>query len=131
MEDRKTTDYYAAQRHLQSAMIGDTPVKTVQNRQYIDNVSDYDSERYRIIKSVCHKLDLGPSSLPGAQQHTTVETAAAIERQDNKKGEFKAHICHAHRDGGNSQGGTRHSLPPARRQGGFNSNDQLNSSTER
>ena len=40
-------------------------------------------------------------------------------------------ICHAHRDGGSSQGSTRHSLPPVRRRGGFNSNDQLNSSTER
>ena len=28
-----------------------------------------------------------------------------------------------HRDGGGSQGGTRHSMPPARRQGGFNFND--------
>ena len=91
MEDRQITDYYAAQRHIQSAMMGDTPVKTVQNRQYIDNLSDYDSERYRISKSVCHKLDLGANSLPGAQQHTTVETAAAIEMQDNKKGDFKAH----------------------------------------
>ena len=40
-------------------------------------------------------------------------------------------ICRAHRDGGSSQGGTRYSLPPARRRGSFNSNDQLNSSTER
>ena len=92
MEEWKTTDYYTAQRHLQSTMMGVTPVKTVQNRQYIDNVSNYDSEHYRILKSVCHKLDLGPRSLPGAQQHTTVETATAIERQDNKKGKFKAHI---------------------------------------
>ena len=52
MEDRQITDYYEAQRHIQSAMMGDTPVKTVQNRQYIDNVSDYDSEHYRILKSV-------------------------------------------------------------------------------
>ena len=72
--------------------MGDTPVKSVQNRQYIDNVSDYDSEHYRISKSVCHKLDLGPISLPGAQQHTTVETAAALEIQDNTKGDFEAHI---------------------------------------
>ena len=36
-----------------------------------------------------------------------------------------------HQDGGDSQGGTRHSLPLARRRGGFNFNDQLNSSTER
>ena len=79
MEDRLITDYYEAQRHIQNAMMGDTLIKTVQNRQYINNVSDYDSEHYRISKSVCHKLDLGPISLPGAQQHTTVETAAAIE----------------------------------------------------
>ena len=92
MEDRQITDYYEAQRHIQSPMMGDIPIKTVQNRQYIDNVSDYDSEHYRISKSVCHKLDLGPISLPGAQQHTTVETAAAIKMQDNKKGNFKAHM---------------------------------------
>ena len=92
MEDRQITDYYEAQRHIQSAMMGDTPVKTVQNRQYIDNVSDYDSEHYRISKSVRHKLDLGPISLLGAQQHTTVETAAALEIQDNTKGDFKAHM---------------------------------------
>ena len=55
--------HYQAQRHIQSAMMGDTPVKTVQNRQYIDNVSDYDSELHRISKSVCHKLDLGPIRL--------------------------------------------------------------------
>ena len=92
MEDRHITDYYEAQRHIQSAMMGDTLVKTVQNRQYIDNVSNYDSEHYRILKSVCHKLDLGPISLLGAQQHTTVETAAALEMQDNIKGDFKVHM---------------------------------------
>ena len=92
MEDRQITDYYKAQRHIQSTMMGDTQIKTEQNRQYIDNVFDYDSEHYRISKSVCHKLDLGPISLLGAQQHTTVETAAAIEMQDNKKGDFKAHM---------------------------------------
>ena len=35
MEDRQITDYYEAQRHIQSTMMVDTPVKTVQNRQYI------------------------------------------------------------------------------------------------
>ena len=73
-------------------MMGNTPVKTVQNRQCIDNVSDYDSEHYRITKSVRHRLDLGPISLLGAQQHTTVESAAALKRQDNIEGKFKAHI---------------------------------------
>ena len=73
-------------------MIGDTPVKTVQNRQCIDNVSDYDSEHHRITKSVCHRLDLGPISLLGAYQHTTVESATALKRQYKIEGKFKAHI---------------------------------------
>ena len=92
MEDRQITDYYEAQRHIQSAMMGDTPVKTVQNRQYIDNMSDYDSEHHRISKSVCHRLDLGPISHLGAQQHTTVETAASLKIQDKIEGKFKAHM---------------------------------------
>ena len=92
MKDRQINDFYEARRHIQSAMMGDTPVKTVQNRQYIDNVSDYDSEHYRITKSVHHRLDLGPISLLGAQQHTTVELAAALKRQDKIEGKFKAHI---------------------------------------
>ena len=92
MEDRQINDFYKARRHIQSAMMGDTPVKTVQNRQCIDNVSDYDSELHRITKSVCHRLDLGPISLPGVQQHITVEAAAALKRQDKIEGKFKAHI---------------------------------------
>ena len=63
----------------------------MQNRQYIDNVSDYDSEHHRILKSVHHRLDLGPISLLGAQQHTTVEAAAALKRQDKIEDKFKAH----------------------------------------
>ena len=86
MEDRQINDFYEAQRHIQSAMMGDTPVKKVQNRQCIDNVSDYDSEHYRISKSVCHRLDLGPNGLLGAQQHTTVESAAALKIQDKIEG---------------------------------------------
>ena len=53
---------------------------------------DYDSEHHRISKSVHHRLDLGPISLPGAQQHTTVESAPALNRQDKIEGKFKAHI---------------------------------------
>ena len=52
MEDRQINDFYEARRHIQSTMMGDTPVKTVQNRQCIDNVSDYDSEHHRISVSV-------------------------------------------------------------------------------
>ena len=92
MEDRQITNFYKAQRHIQSAMMGDTPVKTVQNRQYIDNVSDYDSEHHRISKSVHHRLDLGPISLLGAQQHITVEAAAALKIQDKIEANFKVHM---------------------------------------
>ena len=41
---------------------------------------------------MCHRLDLGPIRLPGAQQHTTVESAAALKIQDKIEGKFKAHM---------------------------------------
>ena len=82
MEDKQNEEYYKAWRQIHSAIMGDTPVKTVHNRQYIDNISAYDSDLQRISKSVCHKLDLGLNSLLGAQQYTTVEAAAAIKAQD-------------------------------------------------
>ena len=66
MEYKQIYDYYEAWRHIQSAMEGDTPVKTGQNRQCIDNVRDYDREHDRVLNSVCHRLDLGPNMLPGA-----------------------------------------------------------------
>ena len=73
-------------------MEGDTPVKTGQNRQCIDNISDYDREHVRILKSVHHRLDLGPNMLPGAQQHTTVESAAALTIQDKIEGKYDENI---------------------------------------
>ena len=82
MEDKQNEEYYKAQRQIHSAIMGDTPVKTVHNRQYIDNTSAYDSELQRISKSVHHKLDLGPNSLLGAQEYTTVAAAAALKAQD-------------------------------------------------
>ena len=92
MEYKQIYDYYKAQRHIQSAMEGDTPIKTGQNRQCIDNVRDYDREHDRILNSVCHRLDLGPNMLPGAQQHTTVESAAALRIQDKTKGKYDENI---------------------------------------
>ena len=67
MGDRQIDEYYKAQRQIHSAIMGDTPERTVYNRQYIDNISAYDSEVQRTSKSVHHKLDLGPNSLPGSQ----------------------------------------------------------------
>ena len=92
MEDRQINDFYEAQRHIQSTMMGDTPVKTGQNRQCIDNVSDYDREHHRIFMSVHHRLDLGPNMLLGAQQHTTVESAAALKIQDKIEGKYNENM---------------------------------------
>ena len=88
MEDRQINDYYEARRHIQSTMKGDTPIKTGQNRQCIDNITDYDREHNRIYMSVHHRLDLGHKMLPGAQQHTTVESAAALKIQDKIEGKY-------------------------------------------
>ena len=83
-------------RHIQSAMEGDTPIKTGQNRQCIDNVRDYDRQHDRILNSVHHRSDLGPNMLPGAQQHTTVESAAALTIQDKTKGKYDENIDNVH-----------------------------------
>ena len=92
MEDRLINDFYEARKHIQNAMMGDTPVNTVQNRQCIDNVSDYDREHHRIFKSVHHRLDLGPNMLLGAQQHTTVESAAALKIPEKIEGKDKTNM---------------------------------------
>ena len=88
MEDRQINDFYEARRHIQSTMKGGTPVKTGKNRQCIDNITDYDREHNRIFKSVHHRLDLGPKMLLGAQQHTALESAAALKIQDKIEGKY-------------------------------------------
>ena len=95
MEYKQTSDYYEAWRHIQSTMEGDTPIKTGQNRQCIDNVRDYDREYNRILNSVHHTLDLGPNMLPGAQQYTTVDSAAALSIQEKFKGKYEDNLCNA------------------------------------
>ena len=91
IEDKQNEEYYKVQRQIHNAIMGDTPVKTAHNRQYIDNISTYESDLQRISKSVCHKLDLGQNSLLGAQQYTTVKAAAAIKVQDKKI--LQKYIC--------------------------------------
>ena len=92
MEYKQICDYYEARRHIQSTMEGDTPIKTSQNRQCIDNVRDYDREYDRILNSVHHTLDLGPNMLLGGQQYTTVELAAALSIQEKFKGKYDENI---------------------------------------
>ena len=51
-----------------------------------------------------HKLDLGPISLLGAQQYTTVEAAAAMKTQDNSmKVQDTENALKAHMQNGNGQ----------------------------
>ena len=95
MEYKQTRDYYEARRHIQSTMEGDTPIKTGQNRQCIDNIRDYDREYNRILNLVHHALDLGPNMLPGAQQYTTVDSAAAVSIQEKFKGKYEDNLCNA------------------------------------
>ena len=103
MEDRQINDYYEAWRHVQSATKVDTPIKTGQNKQCIDNITDYDREHNRIYKSVHHRLDLGHKMLPGAQQYTTVESAAALKIQDKIEGKYDENMC-------NTNGQCRHEM---------------------
>ena len=95
MKHKQIHDYYEAQRHIQSTMEGDTPTKTSQNRHCIDKVRDYNREYDRILNSVHHRLDLGPNTLPGVQQYTTVESAAALSIQEKFKGKYDDNICNA------------------------------------
>ena len=92
MQYGQTHDYYEAQIHIQSTMEADTPIKTSQNRQYIDNVRDYDRQHDRILESVHHRLDLGPHMLLGVQQYTTVESAAALNIKEKFKGKYYENI---------------------------------------
>ena len=55
-------------------------------------MSDYDREHHRIFKSVCHRFELGPNMLPRAQQHTTVESAAALKIQDKIEGKYNENM---------------------------------------
>ena len=64
---------------------------------------DYDREHNRIYKSVHHRLDLGHKMLLGAQQHTTVESAAALKIQDKIEGKYDENMC-------NTNGQYRHEM---------------------
>ena len=103
MEDKQIEEYYKAQRQIHSAIMGDTPVKTAHNSTLITYLLMIVSYK-EISKSVCHKLDLGPNSLLGAQQFTTVEAAAAIKAQDKvMKVQDKENVLKAHMSNNNGQ----------------------------
>ena len=76
--------YRSEQRQIFKAMTQDTPVKSIHNSAYIDDIIAYDKEVQRISKVVHCKLDLGQNSLPGAQLHSTGRPAAAIVLQNKR-----------------------------------------------
>ena len=55
-------------KEIQNELYKDTPVKTEDNKPYIDNIDAYNRDRALIIQSLSYRLGLGQHSLPGAQQ---------------------------------------------------------------
>ena len=77
-ENEQNDRYRSEQRQIHKAMTQDTPVKTIHNSAYIDDIIAYDKEIQRISKAVCYKLDLSQNSLLGAQMYNTARPATAI-----------------------------------------------------
>ena len=57
-----------SRKEIQDKLYKDTPVKTENNKPYIDNIDAYNRDRALITKSLSDRLGLGQNSLPGAQQ---------------------------------------------------------------
>ena len=57
-----------SRKEIQDELYKDTPVKTENNKPYIDNIDTYNRDRAPITKSLSDMLGLGQNSLPGAQQ---------------------------------------------------------------
>ena len=55
-------------KEIQSELFKDTPVKTEDNKPYMDNIDAYNRDRAQITQSLSDRLGLGHNSLLGAQQ---------------------------------------------------------------
>ena len=55
-------------KEIQDELYKDTPVKTEDNKPYIDNIDTYNRDRALITQSLSDRLGLGQNSLPGAHQ---------------------------------------------------------------
>ena len=55
-------------KEIQDKIYKDTPVKTENNKPYINNIDAYNRDRALITKSLSDRLGLGQNSLLGAQQ---------------------------------------------------------------
>ena len=59
-------------KEIQGGLYKDTPVKTENNKLYIDNIDTYNRDRALITKSLSDRLGLGLNSLLRAQQVSIV-----------------------------------------------------------
>ena len=55
-------------KEIQNELYKDAPVKTEDNKPYIDNIDAYNRDRALITQSLSDRLGIGQNSLPGAQQ---------------------------------------------------------------
>ena len=69
--DRCDNNQVASDRNrkeIQDELYKDTPVKTENNRPYVENIDTYNRVRVLITESLSYRLGLGQNSLLGAQQ---------------------------------------------------------------
>ena len=66
--DNNEVIYDRNRKEIQDQLYKDTPVKTEDNKPYIDNIDAYNRNRALITQSLSDRLGLGQNSLPGAQQ---------------------------------------------------------------
>ena len=70
IENINKTQYRENRQDRLNAWQKDTPVKTQDNRQVLDNIEAYVKERLNITQSLNNRLGLTEISLPGAQSVT-------------------------------------------------------------
>ena len=111
-------------KEIQSELYKDTPVKTEDNKPYIDNIDAYNRDRALITQSLCDRLGLGQNSLLGAQQvrvatkHTNQMTDIPDHLSQTSLGEEIESISFEERDR------NRHIIPQV--DGTVDSRDSLN-----
>ena len=71
--------YDRNRKEIQGELFKDTPVKTEDNKPYIDNIDAYNGDRALITQSLSDRLHQSQNSLPGAQQ-----VRVAIKHTDQK-----------------------------------------------
>ena len=68
MCDSDEAIYDRNRKEIQSELFKDIPVKTEDNKPYIDNIDTYNRDRALKTQSLGDRLGLGQNSLPGVQQ---------------------------------------------------------------